>query len=183
MNYVKKKEETVEAGTGWNEIPEDMVRVQRILHHPEFKKSMGWIDILEKDRVFCGHGMTHLLDVARIGWIDSLEQGAVFRKDVVYAAGLLHDVGKYLQYKEGIPHHISSAELARKILTETGFTEEEKKDICQAILNHRDKAAAEASLLGRILYRADKISRACYACGAAAECNWNEDKRTPGVII
>ena len=52
MNYVKKQEETVEAGTGWNEIPEDMVRVQRILHHPEFKKSMGWMDILEKDRVF-----------------------------------------------------------------------------------------------------------------------------------
>lgn len=166
----------------WNEIPKDMERVQKILRHPEFKKSMDWIDDLERDRIFCGHNMVHLLDVARIAWIDSLEQGEDLRKDVVYAAGLLHDVGKYLQYKEGIPHHISSAELAQKILAEAGFTEDENKIICQAILSHRDRTAAGESRLGRILYRADKISRACYACNAAAECNWSEDKKTPGVI-
>lgn len=166
----------------WNKIPADMARVQKILQHPEFKKSMEWIDILEKDRIFCGHSITHLLDVARIGWIDNLEQGAGFRKDVIYAAGLLHDVGKYLQYKEGIPHHISSARLAEGILMASGFTANENKEICQAILSHRDKAAADATPLGRILYRADKISRACYACPAAAECDWSEDKKTSGVI-
>lgn len=166
----------------WNEIPEDIARVQKILVHPAFKKSMEWIDILEKDRIFCGHNIAHLLDVSRIAWIDNLEQGAGFRKDIIYAAGLLHDVGKYLQYKEGIPHHISSAKLARHILAEAGFTEEENSEICQAILSHRDKAAAEESSLGWLLYRADKISRACYACKASEECNWSEEKKTSGVI-
>ena len=164
-------------------IPADMERVQKILKHPEFKKSMEWIDILERDRIFCGHSITHLLDVARIGWIDNLERGTGFRKDVIYAAGLLHDVGKYIQYKEGIPHHISSAELAKEILMSAGFTVAENEEICQAILSHRDRAAAETSPLGRLLYRADKISRACYACPAAAECDWSEDKKTPGVIV
>ena len=64
----------------------------------------------------------------------------------------------------------------------SGFTVNENKEICQAILSHRDKAAADATPLGRILYRADKISRACYACPAAAECDWSEDKKTSGVI-
>lgn len=167
----------------WNEIPADMVRVQKILQHPEFKKAMEWINIVEKDRIFCGHSITHLLDVARICWIDNLERGAGFPKDVIYAAGLLHDVGKYLQYKKGIPHHISSAGLAEVILTDAGFTTNENNEICQAILSHRDKAAADASLLGQILYRADKISRACYACSASAKCDWGEDKKTPGVIV
>ena len=154
-----------------------MARVQKILQHPEFKKSMEWIDILEKDRIFCGHSITHLLDVARIGWIDNLEQGAGFRKDVIYAAGLLHDVGKYLQYKEGIPHHISSARLAEGILMASGFTVNENKEICQAILSHRDKAAADATPLGRILYRADKMSRSCFGCKAEKECDWSAEKK------
>ncbi|WP_418463086.1 HD domain-containing protein [Frisingicoccus sp.] len=167
---------------GWNEIPKNMARIQEILRHGEFKKAMEWIDVLEKDRIFCGHGMGHLLDVARIAWIDNLEQAAGFRKDVVYAAGLLHDVGKYLQYKEGIPHHISSEKLARQILADAGFDGDESAIICQAILSHRDRAEAWTSPLGRMIYRADKISRPCYACAASAECNWSEEKRTAGVI-
>lgn len=65
---------------GWNEIPKDMARIQEILQHEEFRKAMEWIDVLEKERIFCGHGMGHLLDVARIAWIDNLEQEAGFRK-------------------------------------------------------------------------------------------------------
>ena len=55
-------------------IPEQMIRVDRILNHPEFQKSMRLIRILEKERIFCCHGMEHLLDVARIGYILNLEQ-------------------------------------------------------------------------------------------------------------
>ena len=70
-----------------------MERIQNILKHPEFEKSMRMIRTLEKERIFCCHGMEHLLDVARIAYITSLEEEAGIKKDVIYAAGLLHDVG------------------------------------------------------------------------------------------
>ena len=105
-----------------------------------------------------------------------------YPKDVIYGAGLLHDVGKYLQYTEGTGHHVASADIGRKILDDAGYTPEETEEICRAILSHRNREAAEKTALGRILYRADKISRACYACPAAKACNWSDEKKTPGVI-
>ena len=89
----------------FNTIPGNMVRIQKIVSHPEFKKSMESIRELEKDRIFCRHGMEHLLDVSRIAYIDNMETGAGYAKDVIYAAGLLHDVGKYLQYMQVLKHH------------------------------------------------------------------------------
>ena len=80
-------------------IPKEMVRIDRILNHLEFKTSMEAIRTLEKERIFCRHGMEHLLDVARIAYIANLEEGLGIKKDVVYASGLLQDVGKYLQYQ------------------------------------------------------------------------------------
>ena len=70
-----------------------MERVQKIIRHPAFKKSMRMIEALEKERIFCGHDMKHLLDVSRIAWIETLEQSLDYPKDVIYGAGLLHDVG------------------------------------------------------------------------------------------
>lgn len=167
----------------FNKIPGDMKRVQSILNHPEFKKSMQEIRLLEKERVFCCHGMEHLLDVARIAYILNLEEAAGFEKNVVYAAGLLHDVGKYIQYQNGTPHHVTSEDIGRKILIETGYAEEEIKDICHAIFNHRNETEAGKFPLSWILYRADKLSRACYACEQTLECNWSEEKKTAGVIV
>lgn len=167
----------------YNRIPGDMERLNCILCHPEFKKSMEAIQVLEADRIFCCHGIGHLLDVARIAYIDNLEQGYGYKKDVVYAAGLLHDVGKYLQYRDGIPHELGSERIARQILQDVGYDREELEMICSAILTHRDKTAASGQLLGRLIYRADKISRACYICKAAGECSWSKEKKTPGVII
>lgn len=166
----------------FNTIPGNMVRIQKIVSHPEFKKSMESIRELEKDRIFCRHGMEHLLDVARIAYIENMETGAGYAKDVIYAAGLLHDVGKYLQYTQGVEHHIASERIGRRILTDAGFDGEETEAICEAILAHRKKISAGEKTMKSILYRADKISRACYACEASDQCNWSEEKKTPGVI-
>ena len=166
----------------YNQIPGDMERISRVLGHPEFQNSMCAIHILEKERIFCRHGMEHLLDVARIAYIINLENGYGILKDVIYAMGLLHDVGKYLQYTDKIPHEISSAKMGRKILEDAGYTKEECDVICEAIYNHRSADALTKDVLSRILYQADKLSRACYACEASAECNWSEEKKTPGVI-
>lgn len=165
------------------EIPADMKRIKKIVEHPRFKKSVEMIKILEEKRKFCRHDMTHLLDVARIAYIQNLEISAGFAKDVIYGAGLLHDVGKYLQYTEGIDHHISGERLAREILTDAGYESLEIEEICQAIRTHRCREKAQESILGSLIYRADKISRACYVCDAADECDWSEEKKTPGVIV
>lgn len=166
----------------YNQIPENMERVQRILKHPEFETSMSAIRALEKERIFCCHGIAHLLDVARIAYIMSLEEEAGLKKDMIYAAGLLHDVGKYLQYMNGTPHHISSAEMGERILADAGYDADEITVISYAIRSHRDQKAAGEERLSWILYRADKLSRACYACPVSSECNWSEEKKTTGVI-
>ena len=163
-------------------IPDGMKRIERIRKHPEFQKAMTEIVQLEKERIFCCHGMDHLLDVARLAYIENLEQQMGYRKDLVYAAGLLHDVGKYVQYRDGIEHHIASAQIGRQILEDSGYRPDEIDEVCTAILGHREADRSEESRLGRILYKADKISRCCYMCKAADECNWNEEKRTAGVI-
>lgn len=162
--------------------PQDLPRASRILSHPVFLRELNKLETYEKDRIYCRHNMTHLLDVARIGWIMILEQGLPVSKDVMYAAGLLHDIGKGIQYESGTPHNISSAELAGPILTDCGFTQAENDLICKAILCHR-KPCSEPEPLVQILYAADKTSRACYACHACQDCDWSDKKKNLSLTL
>ena len=45
---------------------------------------------------------------------------------VIYAIGLLHDIGRVEQYEKGIGHHIASFNIAKEILKDIDFKEEEK---------------------------------------------------------
>lgn len=107
----------------------------------------------------------------------NLEEGQNLDKDLIYAASLLHDIGKHRQYDEGIPHEKASAEIAPAILQDCGFKEEETSVIIKAILAHRDSASAEMNGLTGILYRADKASRACFCCKAEKECDWKNGRK------
>ena len=49
-----------------------MERVNQIRNHPLYQEHMQKILKLEQDRIFCGHGPEHLLDVARLAWIMNL---------------------------------------------------------------------------------------------------------------
>lgn len=158
-----------------------MDRIDRIMAHPMYRQMLMEVKLAEESRIFCKHGMGHLLDVARIAWIMNLEEGAGLEKDIVYAAAFLHDIGKAKQYKEGVPHEITSGELAESILPDCGFLPEETENIKTAILSHRDKGIMGEKSLRGILYRADKASRACYDCKAFADCNWPAEKKNLGV--
>ena len=46
---------------------------------------------------------------------------------MIYATALLHDIGRHIQYRQGIGHEISSAQIAPLILDDCDFTVEEKK--------------------------------------------------------
>ena len=124
--------------------------------------------------------MIHLLDVARLAYIRNLELGLGYKKDLLYAAAILHDIGKAYQYEEKIPHEIAGEEIASKILgtlpEDVAFSEEECKLILQAVRGHRRKRE-DMEQIEELFYDCDKRSRNCFACPAEKECNWSEEEK------
>lgn len=158
-------------------MADGMSRIDRILNHDLFKENLAKNMAAEAERCFCRHDMEHFLDVARIARIINLEEKLGIAGELIYAAALLHDIGKHRQYSAGIPHEEASARLAEEILAECGFEEKETDVILTAIGNHRNARAAGMSDLSGLLYRADKASRPCFCCKAAEACNWSQEKR------
>lgn len=159
-----------------------MERIDKIIKNDLFRENLEKNRAAEADRRFCRHDMPHFLDVARIGWMINLEEQFGLERELVYAAALLHDIGKHMQYSQGIPHEEASASLALEILRVCGFDGKETSAIADAILSHRNaEVASERSLRG-LLYRADKASRPCFACEAEADCNWKGSKKNLGVL-
>lgn len=158
-----------------------MKRVNDILHLPEYQKAYHAIQDLEKDRTFCGHDMVHFLNVARLSQIYNLKEGAGIEQELLYAAALLHDIGRHLQYLEGIPHHKGSASLAAPMMKACGFAESEICQVTDAILSHRGPKSAKKNAFSWILYRADKASRCCFSCNVQAACDWPDEKKNMSI--
>lgn len=155
-----------------------MERIRRIMEHPLYQKNQQRIEELEQNRFFCRHGIGHSLDVARILYILVLEREVCVPKDVVYAAALLHDIGRAVQYEEKRPHHEAGAELAEVILKECGYEPEEIDRITKAIASHQiNSGDKEEYAFGSLLYEADKLSRNCFSCQAQSECYWENSKK------
>lgn len=154
-----------------------MERVNQICRHPLWIESVNSIRILEQQRIFCRHNIQHFLDVARLAWIENLEQGLGLSKELIYAAAMLHDIGRHLQYTKQIPHDKGSAMLAEEILSDCGFNEEEREQVLSAVLQHRTKETKTENTLAGLLYRSDKKSRACLFCDAQNDCNWSKEKK------
>lgn len=150
-----------------------MKRVNSILKDEEFKKYVSRNAESEQDRIFCHHDRNHFLDVCRIGWILNLEGNLGIDKEIIYASGLLHDIGRWAEYATGEDHAAVGGKLADGILTRCGFSNEERTSIVEAIACHRKKE--HPSDLSRILYRADKLSRACFDCKASDKCKKFKD--------
>ncbi|ATW27053.1 HD domain-containing protein [Candidatus Formimonas warabiya] len=157
-----------------------MQRVHAIMAHPDFQIYMALNEQQEINREFCCHQLQHALDVARIYYILCLEankekplpelreMNGEQVKELVYAAGLLHDIGRWKQYLDkSLDHAEEGAALAKPILQDAGFTPEEIKIAIDAIRAHRD---AHAAGMGKVLYRADKLSRNCTGCKAKDKC-------------
>lgn len=155
-----------------------MDRVNKILNNEKYKSLLEEISELEKDRMFCKHSLAHFLDVARIAYIEVLEKQLNYNKEVIYAIALLHDIGRGLEYKEGIPHNIASALIAKDILKDIDFTEKQKSQIIKCIEDHR--TGSEDSL-SEVIYKSDKLSRNCFNCNSIKLCKWNDDKKNKGI--
>lgn len=159
-----------------------MERVHSIQNHPLFQKQFHLLQKAEEERFFCRHTMEHFLDVARLMYIYNLEEGAGLDKELIYAAALLHDIGRYEQISQGTPHHISGARIADEILKACNFSEIEAERIQNAIASHRKQEEGMEDRLAAYLYRADKQSRNCFSCPAVRECNWPDDKKNTSII-
>lgn len=168
-------------------------KMTAIWKHPLFQSSFQRIQEWEKDRIYCRHGMEHFLDTARIAYIRSLEETIPVSKDQIYAAALLHDIGKWQQYEDGTPHEIASARIASCILKDivttaeafpggAWFSPEDIRQILTAIRGHRTLRSG-AEPLERLLYESDKASRACFHCAAKDSCEWPETKKNKEIFI
>ncbi len=152
-----------------------MDRVNQIWKHPLYQTELHKLQLLEADREFCRHTPEHFLDVARLAYIRALEENYPVSKELIYCTALLHDIGRTRQYEDGTPHDEAGAVIAEQILKELGFSLEEIQAIVSAIRGHR--AETNQTILGQLIYRADKKSRNCFSCKAEPECYWSSAKK------
>ena len=69
-----------------------MNRIDRIIQGPQYVDTLKRLQVLETDRIFCRHDMSHFMSVARLMWIEVLEQQLSVDREVVYAAALLQSL-------------------------------------------------------------------------------------------
>lgn len=181
-----------------------MRRVEAIRTAPLFCTCVERIEAAEADREFCRHGMPHLLDVARIAWIGNLEHGLGLDREVVYAAALLHDIGRAEQYATGEDHDAAGARMAGEILDGVPeglrFDAGERAMIIGAVAGHRGACGdadpcdgvragagpaedARIGVLSALIKAADGKSRACFACPARDACYWTDERKNLSLDI
>lgn len=158
-----------------------MERVNRILKNPQYLSALEKIADCERERMFCKHDLDHFLSVARIMYIHSLENDLNLEKDIIYATSILHDIGRHIEYTDGIPHEIASLSLSEEILLESGFSEKEQSRILYAISKHN--LAKEEDKLTNLLQWADHLSRNCFNCHARSKCKWSEEEKNMEVLL
>ncbi len=153
-----------------------MERVDEIVRHEIFQRELERLAFFEKDRIYCRHGLEHLLAVARTAYILNLERGAGLRKDLLYAAALLHDIGRANQYAYGTPHREAGVPLAQAILRDTSFSPAERAAILACVQHHSNDGQGGVTLL-ELIGEADHRSRPCFCCPAADTCKWSMERR------
>ncbi len=167
-----------------------MERIENIIKDAAFQDYMLRIAAKEAKRKFCKHTFQHLIDVARITYILMMENKELKNfalkhnlanreraKVIIYAAALLHDIARWVEYDTGEDHALKGAELAVDILNRAGFAKPEIYIVTQAIREHRG-FTENMSLLGEYLHRADNLSRGCYFCEAKSECHKIDNMET-----
>lgn len=169
------------------------MRYNNIIENKEYRTLLKELENFEKERKYCKHGLEHLLDVARISYIMSLEDNAGIPKDIIYAAALLHDIGRVKVIHNGCGHDRVSVDIAGKILYECGYSKKEIEKVCDAILAHscrrnigefiETRKKGSALELYEYLQISDQLSRNCFKCGVSDTCKWKKEERNLNIYI
>ena len=113
-----------------------MDTVTQVLEHPQYKACCETITDYEADRTYCRHDMEHFLRVGQIAILLAKENGLSIDAEEIMLAALFHDLGRALQYQNGISHAESSAILAEEILLSIGYDPAKTDRICAAVKCH-----------------------------------------------
>lgn len=156
--------------------------MKKIKQDPLYAECLSLNGHRERDRIFCRHDFQHMLSVSQISYKIICETGNIecFARlerlpgpgeaaEVIRAAGLLHDMGRWVEYDTGEDHALAGAGLARQVMERAGFNKREIETAVRAIGEHR-RGGPGASYLGRVLSLADILSRPCETCKARLEC-------------
>ncbi|MBQ0079225.1 MAG: HD domain-containing protein [Eubacterium sp.] len=161
-----------------------MDRLNQIYNHPVYAAEYQALVEDERNRIYCKHGVDHLLEVARLCYLYCLEEGVDIDRELVYAAALLHDIGRHQQNATGEPHDQAGARLAKEIMAECGFSEHEIAMVVDAIGAHRGPMGSDPGTeFSTLLRKADKKSRLCFICEARDTCNWPDEKKNMGIEL
>lgn len=157
---------------------DQMNRVNQILLDDDYRLYLQRNKVAEEQRIFCRHDLDHLLTVARLTYLLLLEKECRhLSKEIAYSAGLLHDIGRWREYRGEGDHAIHSAALSGPILKRAGFTPPERELIVKAIAQHRRSVLGEhRSPLSEALHKADRLSRPCFSCDAKNKCRHLEKR-------
>ncbi len=152
-----------------------MNRLEKILNNPLYWDYLHKNHQKEIERIYCKHNWEHLALTAQLTQKLLREKKLTLASDplvnleIVGAAGILHDIGRWLQYETGEDHAQTGSRLARPLLEQAGYSQAEIDLVCQAILEH-NKGKEAQSLLGQMLCLADDLSRPCSTCQAQKGC-------------
>lgn len=139
---------------------------------------MSNITEAEQSRPFCRHGLEHALDTARVMYIICLEQQLQIPMDVIYAVGMLHDIGRAIQYRTGEAHETAGTETITQILVECSYSNSEIAEILDAIAGHNTQNNGCSNYaLGNLICLADHIVRPCFMCRMRTACYWSESEK------
>lgn len=98
------------------------------------------------------HGLHHTLDVvAAADRLATAEQISVHERELLLTAALLHDAGFMNQYEQ---HEAAGCEIARKVLPQFAYTQEQVTHICDMIMATQIPQSPQDHL-GQILCDAD----------------------------
>ena len=154
-----------------------MERYNKVIENNLFKSAIKAIEEKEKNRIFCCHSTNHCLDVARIAYIINLENNMGISKDIIYTTALLHDLGRAFDNEN---HNEKSAKIAKDIMSQCDFLNEEINKCVNAMLKHR-KDVDSINNLSDLICKADKLSRQCYSCKAQKECYWSDERKNNNI--
>lgn len=152
-----------------------MDKIQGIINHPVFMDSIKQIELLEMERKYCKHDMKHFVAVTKIMTNINNKENLLYTDEQIHAAGLLHDVGKFIQYQTGEPHQYAGIDIAETIMSDVGFSQADISLVLTAIKEHSGWVKREG--FSELLRKSDKLSRQCYECQVSDQCKWPIEMR------
>ncbi len=120
---------------------------------PTLEQARQWYE--DNDSV---HGFDHVLRVLRLVEMIGPELGA--DQEILHAAALLHDStdAAPIEGRDRASHELSSAEFARQVLLEEGWSDERIEAVQHCIRAHRFRSSeSPRTLEAKILFDADKL--------------------------